>query len=705
MSLLELHFVARREGAPAVVWLDDPAATNPATAGAKGAALAVASSHGLPVLPGFVVTTTATREIADAGMADEVASEVHGSWAQLAADGARPLVVRSSSTVEDGGTTSMAGVFTSVLDVHGWPDFVEALGDVLGSAKAVPGIEMAPMAVLVQPMLEPSFGGVLFGADPVTGRRDRLVIAAVPGGPNRLVSGEVDGAQYVLTAEGKVRSSESALPGLGKAHMRDLAGLAHRSAEVFGGPQDIEWAVETNGTLRLLQARPITTLGGDPTEATGPVLGPGPVAETFPAALSPLEEDLWLDPLREGIVTALRLTAAASGRSLGRSPVVVSVGGRVAADLDLLGVRSPKHRLLAKLNPLPPARRLGAAWRVGRLRSALPMIGADILADVDDQLLAVPSVAELDDGQVVGLLDRAQGALAAVHGNEVLAGLLAGSAEASITGAGAALAALAAGRSAALTDDEIVAATPVVLALVPPAIGAPAELPATPPRLPAAVGHLGDHRADDLAVLREAFRLRARWLHELTARAAFELGLRLHERGVIAAADDVRWLRRAELLAALEGRGADLRASISARRSVGSPAPLPTEFRLTPDNVPVAVRSGSSDSGRGAGGGRGSGPVHQGPGTPEAGAVLLVRTLDPDLATVLPHLGGLVAETGSVLSHLAILAREFGVPTVVGVPDALRRFPAGHTVLVDGGTGEVTLLDTSSTPELEGGVR
>jgi phosphoenolpyruvate-protein kinase (PTS system EI component) len=52
-----------------------------------------------------------------------------------------------------------------------------------------------------------------------------------------------------------------------------------------------------------------------------------------------------------------------------------------------------------------------------------------------------------------------------------------------------------------------------------------------------------------------------------------------------------------------------------------------------------------------------------------------------------------VAETGSFLSHLAILAREFGVPTAVGVDDAVARFPAGATVVVDGTTGEVTLLD------------
>jgi rifampicin phosphotransferase len=73
--------------------------------------------------------------------------------------------------------------------------------------------------------------------------------------------------------------------------------------------------------------------------------------------------------------------------------------------------------------------------------------------------------------------------------------------------------------------------------------------------------------------------------------------------------------------------------------------------------------------------------------------VLVVRTLDPGPAASLPGLGGLVAETGSVLSHLAILAREAGVPTVVGVQGALKRFPSGSMVLVDGDSGEVTLLD------------
>jgi pyruvate,water dikinase len=69
--------------------------------------------------------------------------------------------------------------------------------------------------------------------------------------------------------------------------------------------------------------------------------------------------------------------------------------------------------------------------------------------------------------------------------------------------------------------------------------------------------------------------------------------------------------------------------------------------------------------------------------------VLVVRTLDPSLASVLPRLAGLVAETGSVLAHLAILAREAGVPTVVGAAGALDRYEPGTVVRVDGDTGEI----------------
>ena len=61
----------------------------------------------------------------------------------------------------------------------------------------------------------------------------------------------------------------------------------------------MEWAIDAIGELWLLQSRPVTTeIEGAP---RGPLYGPGPVAETFPAPLTRLEQDLWVPPLREAV--------------------------------------------------------------------------------------------------------------------------------------------------------------------------------------------------------------------------------------------------------------------------------------------------------------------------------------------------------------------------------------------------------------------
>ncbi|MPY94359.1 MAG: pyruvate phosphate dikinase, partial [Acidimicrobiia bacterium] len=251
----------------------------------------------------------------------------------------KALVARSSSVVEDMATSSMAGLFTSVLDVLGWDAFLDAVRTVLASAQRA-GLASAqravvvdaPMAVLVQPQLAPVHGGVLFGADPLTGAADRLLVSVVEGGPDRLVSGEVDGTTLTLSRRGRVHDGPA--HALAPALRRDLAQLAASAARVHGGPQDIEWATDEKGLLVLLQARPITAMAGTP---TGPRLGPGPVAETFPDPLAPLEEDLWVAPLRQGLGEALLLAGAATARAVRRSPVVATVGGRVAVDLALVG--------------------------------------------------------------------------------------------------------------------------------------------------------------------------------------------------------------------------------------------------------------------------------------------------------------------------------------------------------------------------------
>ena len=79
---------------------------------------------------------------------------------------------------------------------------------------------------------------------------------------------------------------------------------------------------------------------------------------------------------------------------------------------------------------------------------------------------------------------------------------------------------------------------------------------------------------------------------------------------------------------------------------------------------------------------------------PPVGSVLVVTHLDPRLATVIPRLAGLVAETGSPLSHLAILAREHGVPTVVGHAGATERYHDGDRIEVDGTAGTVRAVES-----------
>ena len=108
---------------------------------------------------------------------------------------------------------------------------------------------------------------------------------------------------------------------------------------------------------------------------------------------------------------------------------------------------------------------------------------------------------------------------------------------------------------------------------------------------------------------------------------------------------------------------------------------------------PSLCASVSAAVGVAVGGGVGRGVVRTDPADAGPGVVLVVRTLDPRLASIIPTLAGLVAETGSPLSHLAILAREHGVPTVVGRAGSLRDLTAGDTVEVDGTNGAVRLLE------------
>jgi pyruvate,water dikinase len=77
-----------------------------------------------------------------------------------------------------------------------------------------------------------------------------------------------------------------------------------------------------------------------------------------------------------------------------------------------------------------------------------------------------------------------------------------------------------------------------------------------------------------------------------------------------------------------------------------------------------------------------------------AGSILVIRILHPHLAPLLARIGGVVVEEGALLQHATTLAREFGVPAVVGVREAVTLFRTGEWLDVNGDTGEVIRLGT-----------
>ncbi len=679
-----------------VVSLDDGEATDPELTGGKASALARARAHGLDTLRGVVLTSHFCAEI-DQGSSLDTHPAISEAFDRLA--GETPLLARSSSIVEDTSSSSAAGQFETVLGIGSEAELRRAVRTVLDS-RAAAGAEDEPIAVLVQPMIEPEVAGVFFGVDPVTGRSDRRVVTAVEGNPDELVSGEVEGARHLVDDGGETLEVDAENgPELDGRTIRQLVDLGDRAEEVFDEPQDIEWA-RIGGDVVLLQSRPVTSeVRGVP---GGPVYGPGPVAETFPERLSPLEEEMWVPPLRDAVGEALRLAASLSGADVDGADLVITVDGYVAIDLERTGeIPRPSHR-----GPTSAVRRrirrLRSAWRVGRLRSALPALADRLLDRVDGDLESIPRVDVLTDRQLVALIGRGRAALRSVHAHEILMGLLIEPGENRMTGASVAMRVLAEARTDGSTDEEIVTRSPVVLALTPPRIAPTGELPEpskTPDLLPGTGGEPASspERTPGADVAREALRLRARWLQELTARAAWELGERLAESGRLEAADDVRFLPYDQLALLVTGRVAVDHDQLTRRRTTfenQTVSPLPARFQLGDRGRPIPVRHpGQSSGGTGAGGGEARGPVTHDTDDPPQGAVLVVNTLSPGLGPLLTRLSGVVAETGSVLAHLAILARESGVACVVGHAGALEEFSEGTTVVVDGATGQVSVED------------
>lgn len=186
--------------------------------------------------------------------------------------------------------------------------------------------------------------------------------------------------------------------------------------------------------------------------------------------------------------------------------------------------------------------------------------------------------------------------------------------------------------------------------------------------------------------------------------AARELGHRLVAAGLLDDPDDALYLTIDEHRA---GVGPEHRALVAHRRAAREQhrlVELPGTFTGTP--VPIEVASATTDGGDVIEGVAGSPGVVEGlarlvtdpnDGAPlEPGEVLVCRFTDPSWAPLFTLADALVIDIGASASHGAIVARELGVPCVIGTNDGTRRIRTGDWLRVDGNVGRVDILQRAA---------
>ncbi|SCL38818.1 pyruvate, water dikinase [Micromonospora pallida] len=316
--------------------------------GGKAVGLGELIRQGERVPDGFCVTTEAHR----LGVIPE--AEIVDAYERL---GAGPVAVRSSATAEDLPGASFAGQYDTILDVTGTTGLIAAIArcwDSLHGDRAVAyrdahGLDGAAvrMAVIVQRMVPAEVAGVLFTANPVTGCRTEMVVDAAPGPGPAVVDGVGAVDHYVLDGASAVDhyvldgSDQQRAGCLTAARLAELRATGERLQGQFGCPQDVEWVVDRQGTLWLVQSRPITTLF------------PLPPAPSRPLPRVYLEFG-HVQGMRQPVtpmgMSTLKALVAAMLAPLGVRAEIVDIGGRLYGDLtDMARSRSGRRRLVKLL--------------------------------------------------------------------------------------------------------------------------------------------------------------------------------------------------------------------------------------------------------------------------------------------------------------------------------------------------------------------
>ena len=743
---------------PPVITLGDAARLDPAEArallGTKAASLARLLGAGFPVPPGVVATTAAAADW------DRACARLRTDAAALGGGPGRRFAVRSSAGAEDLAGASFAGQYETVLDadLDELPDAVRRVLDSAASARVAAYRQAHPeagdlsgssagMAVLVQVMVEADAAGVAFTANPLTGDRDEVVITAVHGLGERLVSGQATGDQWIVR-DGRARCTRATEQAITADQARQIAALARRVHAHFAAPQDLEWAISTgpggtDGGLWLLQARPMTALP-DPVRWAPPTPGYWMrnlrLGEWLPEPMTPLFADWLLDRIdhgeqqatREDVGAVLEFPHAAVNGWYYLGTPALSPRTILTALLQGRGrlLRFMRYAVLGPgRDPVAADRRLLAGLAEQWHTELLPRYQR--LVQEGDQQVETASPEQL-----MGIIDR----VGAAAGEQLWSLAVVGGAAWKMEGA---LARFARQHLAATIDasvQELLAGLPGTqpdlaahavqsIDWAHPTAG---ELGWQPPRPSedrrrelaarrealtaqclAALGDRPQLQARFQALLQVAQRyaaIREQQARQLTLgwpllrRCVLRLGEILRTDGVIDRAEDVFFLTRAELdtRAPLQELVKQRQAAWERQRRLLAPLTVGRPPRLIAKELLATVEAARTPGpapqgaivGQPASPGRATGPVRIVRGAADfdrfqAGEVLVAKATAPAWTPLFARAVAVVTDSGTLAAHASLVAREYGIPAVVGTGDATARLDDGQVVTVDGGAGTI----------------
>jgi pyruvate,water dikinase len=283
-----------------------------ALVGGKARGLAKLIRAGFSVPEGFCVTTDVFQRMledtaSDASNLDELVARIRDYEVpsdicsiistHLSYLNAEKFVVRSSSVAEDSPDSSLAGQNLTELNVTGDESVIQSIKNVWASLfdlsgllyRQRVGVEVDPtsMAVVVQRMVEPSTGGVLFTANPVGDEPGEFVVDASEGSAAGAVEGRLAETYYLNSSGSQIHGDGELL----NSDQVELLGEAARDIDAgFGAPKDVEWAFERgSGELYFLQMRDISAKQvTDDQSAQESVWTNTNVGEALPGVATPL---------------------------------------------------------------------------------------------------------------------------------------------------------------------------------------------------------------------------------------------------------------------------------------------------------------------------------------------------------------------------------------------------------------------------------